>query len=380
MSNRWLYALNFLFASAIGVVFVFLADFQDDYGLSDWQLGFVASMGFIAALVTQLLLAPFIDRGHIRPLSWLAVAAGAAGAFGFVFAESFVPLGISRGLSGVGLGLFGVVARKALIGLDVAGGGAKVGALLSTGVAGFLTGPGLGAALGAVSLKTPFIVVGVLIVLVGVPAAITASNAEIAAAPVDYSDVGWLLRKPRVQIAVLAQFMVFGFIGIFDSIVDRYLTDLGSSTTAIALALVVTGFPLLIIPTRAGALAERIGGARVVLPALLLSLPCILLFGVVPGALLFASVGILQGTAESFASMGGQVLVLEAAGAERVAIGSAILEVVGMAVAAITSVLAPIIYGASGAGTLFSCYAAVSLAVVVAVGIRTRSIDASLPI
>ena len=380
MSNRWLYALNFLFASAIGVVFVFLADFQDNYGLSDWQLGFVASMGFVSALVTQLALAPFIDRGHIRPLAWLAVAAGAAGSFGFVFSESFVALGASRGLSGVGLGLFGVVARKALIGLDVAGGGAKVGALLSTGVAGFLSGPGLGAALGAISLETPFIVVGVLIVLVGVPAARTASNAVVAASPVDYGDVGWLLRKPRVQVAVLAQFMVFGFIGIFDSIIDRYLTDLGSSTTAIALALVVTGSPLLIIPIRAGALAERIGGARVVLPALLLSLPCIVLFGLVPGALLFASVGIVQGTAESFASMGGQVLMLEAAGAERVAIGSAVLEVVGMAVAAITSVLAPIIYGARGAGTLFSGYAAVSLVVIVAVGIRTRNIDTDLPV
>ena len=116
------------------------------------------------------------------------------------------------------------------------------------------------------------------------------------------------------------------------------------------------------------------------LPALLLSLPCILLFGVVPGALLFASVGILQGTAESFASMGGQVLVLEAAGAERVAIGSAVLEVVGMAVAAITSVLAPIIYGSNGAGTLFTGYAAVALVVTVLVGLRTRSIDADLPV
>ncbi len=174
--------------------------------------------------------------------------------------------------------------------------------------------------------------------------------------------------------------MVFGFICIFDSIIDRYLTDLGSSTTAIALALIVTGSPLLIIPVRAGALAERIGGARVVFPALLLSLPCIVLFGVVPGALLFAAVGIVQGTAESFGSMGGQVLVLEAAGAERAAIGSAILEVVGMAVAATTSVLAPIIYGARGAGTLFTAYAVVSLAIVVAVGLRTRSINPNLPI
>lgn len=380
MHRQWLYALNFLNATSIGLVFVFLADVQDRYGLADWQIGFIASMGFLAALVTQLLLAPLLDRGYIGGLAWLAVIIGAIGTAGFAFVEPFWLLGVSRGMSGVGLGLFGVVARKALIGLDIAGGGAKVGAMLSTGVAGFLLGPGLGAALGAISFETPFVVVAVLIAIVGVPAARYASNAPIATARVDYSDVGLLLRKPRVQIAILAQLMVFGFIGIFDSIIDRYLTDLGASTTAIAIALFVTGAPLLIIPTKAGALAERVGGARVLFPALLLSLPCILLFGIVPGAVAFAAVGIFQGTAESFASMGGQVLVLEAAGAERAAIGSAILEVVGMGMAATTAVLAPIIYGASGSRVLFGIYAGFALVMIVLAGFRIRSIPAGLPV
>lgn len=380
MHRQWLYALNFLNATSIGLVFVFLADVQDRYGLADWQIGFIASMGFLAALVTQLLLAPLLDRGYIGGLAWLAVIIGAIGTAGFAFVEPFWLLGVSRGMSGVGLGLFGVVARKALIGLDIAGGGAKVGAMLSTGVAGFLLGPGLGAALGAISFETPFVVVAVLIAIVGIPAARYASNAPIATARVDYSDVGLLLRKPRVQIAILAQLMVFGFIGIFDSIIDRYLTDLGASTTAIAIALFVTGAPLLIIPTKAGALAERVGGARVLFPALLLSLPCILLFGIVPGAVAFAAVGIFQGTAESFASMGGQVLVLEAAGAERAAIGSAILEVVGMGMAATTAVLAPIIYGASGSRVLFGIYAGFALVMIVLAGFRIRSIPAGLPV
>ena len=379
MSQRWLYALNFLNASSIGLVFVFLADVQDRYGLADWQLGFIASMGFLAALVTQLLLAPLLDRGHVRVLAWLSVAVGGCGTAGFAFADSFWLLGLSRGMSGVALGLFSVVARKALIGLDIEGGGAKVGALLSSAVGGFLTGPALGAALGSISFETPFVVVAILVALVGIPAARLAAASPIATAAVNYGDIGWLLRKPRVQVAVLAQAMIFGFIGIFDSIVDRYLTDLGASTAAIAMALIVTGAPLLIIPTRAGALAERVGGARVLLPALLLSLPCIALLGVVPGALLFALVGFFQGTAESFASMGGQVLVLEASGAERAAIGSAILEVVGMAIAAATSVVAPIIYGSGGSSTLFGLYAGFAALIIVLAALRIRSIPHDLP-
>lgn len=379
VSTRWLYALNFLMASSIGLVFVFLADIQDLYGLADWQLGFVASMGFVAALVTQLALAPLLDRGHVKELAWTAVAVGALGTVGFAFAKSFWLLGLARGMSGVGLGLFGVVARKALIGLDIAGGGAKVGAMLSTGVAGFLTGPGLGASLGSISFEAPFVILGALIVMVGIPAAHIAANAEIATAAVDYSDIGWLLKKPRVQVAILAQMMVFGFIGVFDSIVDRYLTDLGSSPTAIAITVTITGAPLLILPMRAGALAERVGGARVLLPALLLSVPCVALFGLAGGAVMFAAVGVFQGVSESFSSTGAQVLVLEASGASRSAIGSAVLEVIGLAMAATTSVLAPIIYGASGAKVLFGIYSAFSAALVALAALRIRSIPHDLP-
>ena len=116
-----------------------------------------------------------------------------------------------------------------------------------------------------------------------------------------------------------------------------------------------------------------------VFPAMLLALPCMALFGVVPGAFMFALVGFFQGASESFASMGGQVLVLEASGAERSAIGSAVLEVVGMATAAITSVLAPIVYGSHGSETLFGGYAAFGVVVVVVAALRTRSIPADLP-
>lgn len=379
MSLRWLYVMNFLMATSLGLVFVFLADVQDRYGLTDWQLGVVASTGFLAALLTQVLLAPLLDRGHIGALAWVAVFVCAAGTAGFAFGETFWLLSLARGMAGIGFGLFGVLARKALIGLDISGGGAKFGAMLSTGVAGFLAGPGLGAALGAISFEAPFIVVAALIALVGIPAARVASSTPIATASVNYSDIVVLLRKPRVHVAMLAQTMVFGFIGIFDSIVDRYLTDLGASTTAVALALLATGAPLLIVPMRAGALAERVGGARVLLPALILSLPCIFLFGLATGAVMFAAVGFFQGLAESFASTGGQVLVLEASGAERAAIGSAILEVTGMAVAAITASLAPIIYGARGAGVLFTSYAACAVVIIVAAALRIRSIPAGLP-
>ncbi len=370
----WLYGTNFVQACGIGLVFVFLADVQDRYGLENWELGTIAAMGFLSALVTQLTLSPLLDRGHIRSLAWVAVGAGLVGTLGFAFATNVITLGLSRALSGVGLGLFNVVARKALIGLDVEGGGAKVGSLLSSGVAGFLAGPAIGAALASIAFEAPFVTLALAFTVVGAPAARIAGGATIARATVDYAELGRIVRKPRMQVAMLTQFVVFGAIGMFDATVDRYLTDLGAGTVAVALTLIATGLPLMVIPRKAGALAERIGGVKVLIPALLVAVPAVALFGFVTGALTFALVGIVHSTSESFSVMGSQVLVLEATGAERAAIGSATIEAVGLSVAAVTAVVAPIVYGSVGPERMFGGWSLIAATVVaMAIG-RARTL------
>lgn len=372
-SSWWLYGLNFLQATGVGLVFVFLADVQDRYGLADWQLGLIASMGFASTLATQLVLAPLIDRGHIQPLAWASVVAGVAGAFGFALGTNVVVLATARGLSGVGLGLGLVVARKALIGLDVEGGGAKVGTLLSSGVAGFLAGPGIGAALGVISFEAPFITLAGAIVIVGIPAAWTASGAAIATSPIDYGDLGRIVRMPEIQLAMIGQFVVFGAIGVLNAVVDRFLTDLGASTADVAFALFAVGFPLVVIPRWSGALAERVGGARVLIPALVAAAPAFLALGFANGVVVFAAIGIVYSTTEAFTAMGGQVLVLEAAGAERVATGTAVTEVVGLTTAAVTAVAAPAIYGEWGPEWLFGSWAAVAGAGALVASWRART-------
>ncbi|MFT7648316.1 MAG: MFS family permease [Candidatus Poriferisodalaceae bacterium] len=374
MLARLSYAVQFLLAASIGLVFVFLADLQERYGLSDTELGVVASTGFLAALVTQIIFAPFVDRGRAGAVAWVGVIAGGIGTLGFVVAEDAWSLALSRGLVGVGLGLFGVVARKALLGLDAVGGGAKVGALLSAGVAGFISGPAVGAALGEVSFEAPFLVVGVGILVVGVFAARIISTVAVASVPATHADIGALLHRPRVQVAIMTQLIVFGFIGIFDATVDVYLTDLGMSNTEIAMALVAVGAPMLFLPKRAGALAERIGGGRVLVPALVLAVPVILAFGYIRGVFLFMLFGSIYSVSESFSSMGGQMLVLEATGAERVAVGSSILDAVGMGMAAITAFGGPWVYGRVGERWLFGGWAAFSALLLGAILLRLQSI------
>lgn len=352
--RAWLiYLTNFLLTSALGVVFVFLEDVQADRGLTDWEIGVVAGTGFGAALVAQLLLSPLADRGTTRPLAVVALVAGIVGPVGFAYGQTMLILAASRGLSGIGLGLFGLLARKALLGLDATGGGAKLGMLLSTAVAGFIIGPVIGAVFEPLGFEAPFLAVSVALLLVGVPATATILRTEIAASPVDYSDLGRLVRRPKVQAAMLVQVVVYGFIGVFDAIVDRFLTDLGASTATIAVTILFVGGPMLFLPRIAGQLAERKGGATVMLPALLILIPAMTGYGLAGSVVVATMFGFLHGTGESFVSISAQVLVLEVTGAERAAVGSALLDAAGLTAATIAAALAPTVYGAAGPRALF---------------------------
>ncbi len=347
-----IYTTNFLLTSALGVVFVFLEDVQTEFGLADWEIGVIAGTGFGASFVAQLILSPLADRGHTGPLAVVAIVSGMLGPIGFAFGTSAGVLAVSRGLTGIGLGLFSLLARKALIGLDAVGGGAKLGILLSTAVAGFITGPLIGALFEPLGMEAPFIIVSVALAIVGIPATRAILRSEIASAPVNYGDIRRLLVRPRIQAAMIVQVIVFGFVGIFDAVIDRFLTDIGASTQMVAVVIIFVGGPMLILPRIAGNLAESRGGSVVMLPALLILIPAMLGYSIASSVVVVMFFGAFHGSGESFASVSSQVLVLEVTGPERAAVGSALLDAAGLSSAAVTAFLAPLIYGDVGQ-TLF---------------------------
>lgn len=343
-----IYATNFLLACAIGVVFVFFEDVQTKFGLSDLEVGLIAGAGFGASFFVQLTVAPLADRGGTGPLAIVALVTGIVGLLGFAFGTNVLFLAIGRSSSGVALGLFMMLARKALIGLDAEGGGAKLGILLSTVVAGFITGPLIGAAFEPLGFEAPFVIVATALALVGVPATLAIRRSEIAIARVDYRDLGTLIRRPKVQAAMIVQVIVFGYIGVFNASIDRFLTDLGASTQMVAVVVIFVGAPLVVLPRIAGTLAESRGGSAVMLPALLILLPSMFGYGLVSTVGLAMIFGVLHGSGESFASVSAQVLVLEVTGAERAAVGSALLDAAGLLAATLAAFSAPIAYGAVG--------------------------------
>ena len=57
-----------------GVMFTMLDDYRDEYGISESGLGLVLAIGFFAAFVGQITLAPLADRGHAKRMMIMGFA------------------------------------------------------------------------------------------------------------------------------------------------------------------------------------------------------------------------------------------------------------------------------------------------------------------
>lgn len=358
------YGTQFFVTSSMAVVFAQLDDLKTQHGLSDASIGIIASMSFVAAFFALIALSPLIDRGHGAKVAVFAISACTLGNLGFIVAHTTLWLAVSRGLLGIGMGMFAVVARKALIGEDMAGGMAKVGVLLSCAIAGFIAGPPIGSQLGKISLDAPFVAMVICVAITGGPAAWLISRAKIAVSRTDWRRTAQLLANGRVRAAVLGEVALWGFIGLFDSTIDIYTASVGLSPDEFSIGLVLLGLPLLVLPARAGALAERYGATRVFTPAFVLLVPAVALYGFIGGLITFIVIGVVEAIVESFAAMGAQAVVLEITGAKEAAVGTGLLEATGLLAAAITAYVGPVVFGRFGAEVTFVGFALVAAALI----------------
>ncbi len=359
--HRFAYLAGFALSSSAGVVFVLLSDLQERYGLPSWGIGAIASAGFVSGLVIQLLIAPYADRGGVLGLGAIALACGVGGTVWFIVADRLLPLVAARLLLGCGLGLFDVVARKALVGLTVAGSGARLGSYLSANVGGFLLGPLLGASLQRFGFHAPFVAVLILTLVAGGPALLWLRGAPVARSASGASvSMLRLAARPGIRAAMLGQGIIFGNIGIFDAVIDLYLEDLGAGNTTIGIILLFVGAPLLVVPTFAGRWVEAIGPRRVLVPLLIAAAPAIAGFGLFPILATIAVAGLIQGTIESVVFPTTQLLALDETGPEMAASGQAVLGITGLAAAGAAAFAAPSIYSSIGARPLFLVMGALS--------------------
>lgn len=356
-----------LLASGYGVMFTVLDDFRDEYGISEIWLGVIVGIGFLAGFLSQVLIAPFADRGHARRLVLAGLALSATGLVVVAFGETLVPLLAGRFVMGLGVGMAVPAVRRIVINADPANLGRNVGLLLAADVTGFATGPALAAVLLRFGLAVPFLAIAGLTVLC-LPLVLRVPVIEGRVEPGgERRRLAFdLLRERALVAALLMGSAVFLMIGAFDALWAIVLDDLEASDLVSNLGITIFALPLIFLGSYGGALAQRVGPFRLGPFGLVLGAGFMFLYGLMPTGVLMLAVGIVHSISDGLTVTSTGVAVGMTAPRHRQAGAQGLLGAAETLTAGITAVAAGALYTWGGRAL---AYTVCSVAMLTLVGI-----------
>ena len=216
-----------------------LPDYQDRFGLSDTQTGFILSVSAVGILLVSLPAGALSRRFAVRTLTLWGMAALAAGNLVVGFTDSYATVLAGRALLGVGLGTMWVTATAWLH--DAAGEDSSKALAMTTAVVGIgsLVGPAFAGYVGErYSLGTPFVVLGILCAVAGA-ALVFAPGQEgrVAEPSPPLADMVRAARADDLMVTSVLLTLVVALMWMTtELLVPLRLDALGYSATAIGLA------------------------------------------------------------------------------------------------------------------------------------------------
>jgi MFS family permease len=355
--------------------FALLADLQRRAGFADWGLGLVSGAVFAAALVSQLGLARFADRGRSRELLVLGLVIGAAALIWMAVADDLWQLVASRALLGLGSGAFNPAARRLMVARHPDRPAEMLGRLTGAAIAGFLIGPPLASGLAEVGgLGTPFLVLGVA-TLLALPAIRRLPEPTVGAGT-GVGSVRGLWRERGVLSGLFGTAGLYLLIGAFDALWSPLLDDRGASRLGIGISLTIYGIPALALAGWGGRVADRFGPARASRWTLAATVPFTVAYGFVDPVWGLVAVGVGQAVVDVIVNPATQATVAIACPPERLAAGQGLAGAVGQSFAGLASLVAGPLYELGGAELVFSVTGAAIAALTVAAW-RTAPSDPS---
>lgn len=337
--------------AGVSSVFALLAEIEETYGIAQRDLGWIAGSAFVGALITQLWLSRYADRGYGALILRCGVLAATVGLLWFGFATELWQFIIARIILGAGTGMIVPPARRYIIVSYQETQGAMLGAFYGAYLAGFVFGPPLSGVLTELfSVRVPFLVLGTaslisLLALRGVD--IPASEDERG------TDKGVLRRLLRSRKMIAALLVVLSFrysIGVFEPLWAPHFDNLGASTLTITLSLTAFAIPMLIVSKAAGSLTDRYGSRLTSLLSALATVPLMASFGYLTSVPVLFVLAIPYGLMEAVQSPGTQAAVAEAAPTDDAASAQGLGEAAGSVASLIGAFTAPPIYDWLGAG------------------------------
>ncbi len=252
--------LSAMLSAGYGVLFTIVDDYNTEYGISESAIGYVIGIGFLAGFVSQVLIAPFADRGHARKVVVLGVAVAILGLILMALGTTLAPIILGRVVNGIGIGAANPAIRRIVILADPDNLGQNLGRLLSADVFGFAMGPAISALLvGPLGIPAPFLVVSA-VALVLLP--------FVARVPVDETSVEFrpkkrlaldLLRIPSFAGATVIAGATFVMIGGFDALWALVHDELGTSELIANLGITLFAVPLVLLGPWSGRTAQTFG-------------------------------------------------------------------------------------------------------------------------
>ena len=360
---------------ANSVVFSLLSDLQDTYGFGDSGLGFIAGAGMAVGFVSQLVLAPFADRGHSKRLLLAGLVAALAGSVMFAASSTLIGLVLARAIVGLSNGLFLPAARAIAASMSPDRVGERLGTLGGVELAGFVTGPVVGAVLvGPLGVRWPFLVCGMFALVALLALARQHLPSPPIAAQASRLSLD-LLRVREMRVGVLLTMALFFPVGMYDAILDRYMTDRGASNVLIGIGFLMYGIPFALLATTGGRLADRHGAYRMSMVSLVLVVPLTAVYGVLTAPLLITALFAVEGSVQALGVPATQAYVAQVAPHGRASAAQGLSGAMNLLGGTVSAVAAPAIYGAWGAGAVFGTAGAlVGVAGVVAASIHRRTI------
>ncbi|MBX9472220.1 MFS transporter [Microcella sp.] len=395
-----------LLSGASFVIFPLIPALQSSLGVSTAEIGYLAAVGFGAALIAELIVAPAADRGHARLMAVTGVLLVAASLGMSALAGAGWQLIVARGIGGFGFGIFVIAASALLVRSDHARSGELLGRLGAAELAGIAIGP-LASGV-AISFAGPSAILGVTAVVVLaalIPVLAGFREARRAAAGVgdaidgddphpttggiaagvmgfDGTDAGGglrlgatppassldLLRSPRIIGIVLLYAAVMVPTGAYDGIWPRFMADIGASPLLTAASYALFAIPYVLVAGWAGRLADRRGGVSAYWRGLAILLPIVTLYGFVGNPFIATGMGFVESTGQALAFIGAAAAMAHGVDPARAGSAQGLLRGIGLVAATIAAALSGLAYEAGGQLLLFGG-TAVAVFVIAAVGL-----------
>lgn len=353
-TERVLLGSAFTLAASNSVVFALMGNLQDEYGFGDAGLGFIAAAGFLASFVVQVTIAPLADHGHARRLLIVGTVLAVIGNLVFALGSSLAVFILARAIAGSASGCFLPPARALIASLDSERVSERLGALGGIELAGFVTGPVIGGLLvGPFGLRWPFIVFACS-ALVATAIVSTQQLPSLTRGSKSQRLAFGLLRERSVLVPILFLVSLSLPVGLYDSLWDRFLTDLGATDALVGVSLAVYAVPFVLLSRAGGRLADRRGQVGVAFMAVLVVAPLTALYGVFTSPFLPITIGVIESCAQAGGAPAAQGLLAQGAPIGRAGAAQGLAGACNQLVAATVAMLSTWGYGHLSAPMLFA--------------------------